>query len=64
MSGNVVNNKNKLKTNKQKKTYKQQMIILIDSEKAFGKNQYPLCKNLGEIRNPRGIYKHNKGNLY
>jgi hypothetical protein len=43
---------------------KNHMIILIDSEKAFGKNPTPIHDNrLGKIRNSRPIPKQNKSNI-
>ena len=40
------------------------IIISLDAEKAFDKNQKPLHdKGVGEIRDTRNISKHNKSNI-
>ena len=54
---NVIHYINKLKV-------KNNMIISLDSEKAFNKNPTPIHdKSLGKIRNSRPLPKHDKSNL-
>ena len=51
---NVIHNINKLKN-------KRHIIISIDAEKVFDKNQHPfMIKNSPESRNRRNIPQHNK----